>query len=285
MRRVGRQRLARLFATSESLLEGQLQDHGVDRAVIASLLDDRDRALRLLAGYDVPTAQEVIRRLQNATHDSTALERATGAVFQLLGFSYQRKGGYKPGPDGVLIARLGRQGDSIADYKLVYDAKQSNQPSVPADKVILSSLEEFRIEFDAEFGFFIAEKYQGETEEESKLNRQFATLENKGKPLTLLKVGHLEQLTKLHYLHGITLTELRSLFEKSRTVTEVDAWLLALEEKLIAGGRVPLEILLGSLEEDQKDPNAYAKCCGCAIKDGSTETVYARKTHSSAKGN
>ena len=47
-----RQGLAKLFATSESLLEGQLQDHGVDRAVIASLLDDRDRALRLLAGYE-----------------------------------------------------------------------------------------------------------------------------------------------------------------------------------------------------------------------------------------
>ena len=138
-----RQRLAKLFATSESLLEGQLQDHGVDRAVIASLLDDRDRALRLLAGYDVPTAQEVIRRLQHATHDSTALERATGAVFQLLGFSYQRKGGNAPGPDGVLSARLGRQGDSLADYKLVYDAKQSNQPSIPAEKVILSS-EQFR---------------------------------------------------------------------------------------------------------------------------------------------
>ena len=251
-----RQRLAKLFATSESLLEGQLQDHGVDRAVIASLLDDRDRALRLLAGYDVPTAQEVIRRLLNATHDSIALERATGAVFQLLGFSYQREGGYAPGPDGVLSARLGRQGDSLADYKLVYDAKQSNQPSVPADKVILSSLEGFRTKWGAEFGFFIAEQYQGEAEEGSKLNQQFATLENGGKYLTLLKVGHLEQLTKLHYLHGVTLTELRSLFEDSRTVTEVDAWLQALEERLTAGGEIPLEILLRSLEEDQKDPNA-----------------------------
>ena len=174
-----RQRLAKLFATSESLLEGQLQDHGVDRAVIASLLDDRDRALRLLAGYDVPTAQEVIRRLLNATHDSIALERATGAVFQLLGFSYQREGGYAPGPDGVLSARLGRQGDSLADYKLVYDAKQTNQPAVPADKVMLSALEGFRTNWGAEFGFFIAEYYQGEAEVPRKLNHQFATLKNR----------------------------------------------------------------------------------------------------------
>ncbi len=251
-----RQRLAKLFATSESLLEGQLQDHGIDRAVIASLLDDRDRALRLLAGYDVPTAQEVIRRLQHATHDSTALERATGAVFQLLGFDYQREGGNAPGPDGVLSARLGRQGDTLADYKLVYDAKQTNQPSVPADKVSLSSLEQFRTKWGADFGFFIAEKYQGEDEASSKLNQQFATLDNGGKQLSILKVKHLEQLTRLHYLHGVTLTELRSLFESYCTVSEVDVWLLELEERLTAGGDIPLEILLKCLEEDQEDPKA-----------------------------
>lgn len=251
-----RQKLAKLFATSESLLEGQLQDHGIDRPVIASLLDDRDRALRLLAGYDVPTAQEVIRRLQHATHDSIALERATGAVFQLLGFSYQRKGGNAPGPDGVLSARLGRQGDTLADYKLVYDAKQSNQPAVPAEKVNLSSLEQFRIDWDADFGFFIAEKYQGENEKQSKLNQQFGTLSDGGKRLTILKVSHLAKLTHLHYLHGITLTELRSFFEYACTATEADEWILALEERLTTEGEVPLETLLNCLEEDQKDPNA-----------------------------
>ena len=251
-----RRRLAELFASSESLLEGQLQDHGVDRAVIASLLDDRDRALRLLAGYNVPTAQEVIRRLLNATHHSKALERATGAVFQLLGFSYQRKGGYESGPDGILSARLGRQGDSLADYKLVYDAKQSNQPSVPADKVVMSSLEQFRNDWDADFGFFIAENYQGEAQEKSKLNQQFGTLINQGERLTLLKVRHLEQLTKLHYQYGITLTELRSLFEECCMVDEVDAWLSALDERLTSAGEIPLEILLSALEDDQVDPNA-----------------------------
>ena len=251
-----RERLARLFATSESLLEGQLQDHGVSRAVISSLLDDRDRALRLLAGYDVPTAQEVIRRLRNATVDSTALERATGAVFQLLGFKYHRKGGNEPGPDGVLTARLGRHGESSADYKLVYDAKQSNQPSVPANKVVPSSLEDFRTEWDADFGFFIADRYDGESDENGKLNRQFATLDNGFKRLTLLKVSHLEKLAKLHYLHGVTLTELRSLFQESCTVLEVDGWLDSLEERLVEGGEVPLQTLLECLEREKEDTNA-----------------------------
>ena len=251
-----RQRLANLFATSESLLEGQLQDHGISRAVIASLLDDRDRALRMLAGYDDPTAQEVIRRLKNATLDSTALERAAGAVFQLLGFSYERKGGNAPGPDGVLSARLGRQGDSTADYKLVYDAKQSNQPSIPADKVSPSDLEVFRIEWGADFGFFIADKYQGEMEETSKLNRKFSTSEDSFRELTLLKVSHLEQLAQLHYLHGVTLSELRSLFEHCCTVPEVDEWLCDLGKRLAKGGQIPLEILLRCLEKEKEDLNA-----------------------------
>ena len=144
----------------------------------------------------------------------------------------------------------------MADYKLVYDAKQSNQPSVPADKVIPSSLEAFRTEWDADFGFFIADSYQGEKEASSKLNRQFVAVKDSRKHLTLLKVRHLERLIKLHYMHGITLTELRSLFESSCTVTEVDEWLDRLDKRLTAGGEVPLETLLRSLEEEKEDASA-----------------------------
>ncbi len=252
-----RKRLAELFASSETLLEGQLQDHGINRAVIASLLDDRDRALRLLAGNDAPTAQEVIRRLHNATHDPTALERATGVVFQLLGFRYERKGGNSPGPDGVLVARLGRQDASSADYKVVYDAKQTNQPSVPADKVNLGGLEDFRTKWGADFGFFIAEKYQAEYDDDGKLNRQFSNDEKRFGCLTLLKVKHLETLVALHYQHGVTLTELRSLFNEARTVPEVDTWLEELKNKLADIGEIPLLTLLQCLEDLKED--SYAK--------------------------
>ena len=135
---------AKLFASSEVVLEGQLQDHGLDRAAIANFLMDRDRVLRLTAGDAPPTAKEVLRRLDVASHDRTALERAVGAAFRVLGFDYERKGGNAPGTDGVLYARLGRHGKTFADYKLVYDAKTTGSPSVPADKVDLASLEDFR---------------------------------------------------------------------------------------------------------------------------------------------
>ena len=245
---------AKLFATSEVLLEGQLQDQGIDRAAIAHFLRDRDRVLRLTAGDAPSTAAEVLRLLQIANQDRKALEKATGAVFQVLGFEYERRGGNAAGPDGVLHARLGRHGDTLADYKLVYDAKQTNHPSVPADKVILGSLEDFRKCEDADFGFFVATAYQAETDQSGKLNRQFRDREDNR--LTLLKVEHLDRLVRLHYQHGLTLTKLRSLFEKAHTVQEVNEWMGSLETRLSEQGEVPLSVLLEGLEKEKEDPKA-----------------------------
>ena len=255
-----------MFASSESLLEGQLQEHGVGRAVIASLLDDRDRALRLLAGDEIPTAQEVIRRLSIATTNSIALERATGAVFQLLGFSYERKGGNAPGPDGVLDARLGRHEDTSADYKLVYDAKQTNLPSVPADKINLGGLEGFRKTWNADYGFFIARAYHGEASKDSKLNSQFDD-PNPFRRLTLLKVSHLEQLVRLHYKYGVTLSELRRLFEKAQTVPEVDNRLNVLTDALSRQGEIPIPSLLRALDEAKQDTFARPNVAVIRSKD------------------
>lgn len=245
---------AKIFASSEVLLEGQLQDQGVDRSAIANFLRDRDRVLRLAAGDAPPTAGEVLRLLKVAITDRNALERATGTAFQVLGFEYEQKGGNAPGPDGVLCARLGRHGETLADYKLVYDAKQTSHSSVPADKVNLGSLKDFRNSSDADFGFFIAVAYQGENDQESKLNRQLLKEENNR--LTLLKVEHLDRLVRLHYEHGITLTRLRLLFEKARTVTQVNEWIDLLEENLSQAGEVPLQVLLDGLEQEKIDPKA-----------------------------
>ena len=111
-----RKNAAKLFASSEVLLEGQLQDQGLDQAGVASLLRDRDRVLRLMAGDAPPTPMEALRRLSAASEDPLALERAVGAVFQVLGFGYSRRGGSGPGSDGVLDARLGRHRDRVADF-------------------------------------------------------------------------------------------------------------------------------------------------------------------------
>ena len=242
---------ARLFASSEVLLEGQLQDHGIDRTAAAGFLRDRDRVLRLAAGEAPPTATEVVRRLNAATRDSVALERAVGAAFRALGFVYERKGGAASGPDGILDARLGRRREGPSDYRLVYDAKQTNQPAIPADKIDLASLENFRKQAKADFGFFIATAYAAEAEDAGKLNQSIA--DDAYWSLTLLKVDHLHRLVRLHYQHGVTLTELRGLFEKARTTSEANAWIDKLE-KTLQQSKIPVASLLCGLEQEKSDP-------------------------------
>ena len=247
---------AKLFASSEVLLEGQLQDQGIDQAMIASFLSDRDRVMRLTAGDAPPTANEVLRRLDIASQDPISLERAVGAVFQVLGFEYERKGGNEPGPDGVLYARLGRHGDTLADYKLVYDAKQTNSPKVAAEKINLASLEDFRKQEQANFGFFIATAYAAESEPDGALNRRIGSEEDSYRYLTLLKIEHLRCLVWLHFRHGVTLTELRSMFENALTVPQVNDWLKSLKDNFLEQGEVPLRVLLEGLEQEKIDPLA-----------------------------
>ena len=277
-----RRGIMNLFASSEALLEGQLRDHGIPHATVASLLDDRDRTLRIVAGFEHPTAREVMRRLRNATADSTALERAVGAVFGLIGFRYERKGGNQPGPDGILTARLGRHGDTVADYKLVYDAKVSNKPAVPADKVDPSSLNDFRKTASAEYGFFIAEKYEAEDDLSGKLNRKMAQSEEFN-TLTLLKVHHLYRLVQLHYIFGVTLTEIRPLFDKSKSVADVDEWIDRYQEFLEQQGEIPLRNLLTGLDLEKTDvgakPNiAVVRSKSADMRGFSVERLKARLT-------
>ena len=250
----GRQRNpATLFAASEVLLEGQLQNHRMGRNV-TGLLRDRDRVLRLATGDAPLTAAEVMRRLNAAGRDPRALERAVGAVFRVLGFEYERKGGAAPGPDGILYAHLARYGKTLADYSLVYGAKQTNQPAVPADKIDLAGLERFRQRAGAEFGFFIATAYAAEADDAGALNQKLVA-DDAYRSLTLLKVEHLRRLVWLHYRHGVTLIELRGLFEKARTTFQVDAWICDLQDRL-RQSEIPVSDLLHGLEREKSDPKA-----------------------------
>ena len=244
---------ATLFASSEVLLECQLQDQGIDRGTVANVLNDRDDVLRLTAGDAPHTAVEVHRLLQVANQDRNALERATGVAFRVLGFKYERRGGAASGPDGILFARLGRH-ETLADYKVVYDAKQTREPAVPAGKIDFASLEDFRRTEQADFGFFVATAYASEMEPDGALNRRIKGMTS-CRP-TLLKIEHLRRLVWLHYKFGVTLTELRSLFEEAHTVPEVNDWIEERERVLREQGAVPLRMLLEGLESEKSDRKA-----------------------------
>lgn len=254
---------AKLFAPSEVLLEGLLKEYGTRKSVIADILQARNRVLRLMAGETLPTASEALRLLRVANHNEHALERATGSAFRVLGFEYERRGGNKSGPDGILSAHLGRHGDSDRGYKLVYDAKHTNKPTVQADKIDPSSLEDFRLRESAAYGFFITDKYASENDPDGKINRKIFSEQSSQnyESLTLLKIAHLERLLKLHFRHGLTLTDIGNMFEECRTIMEVDDWITEMQRKF-SESEVPLatlfEILEGLKEDDKAVPNVKA---------------------------
>lgn len=253
--RSGSRAPATLFGSSEILMDSLLLEHGLSASAVVDFLEDRDRILRLIAGEDPSTALEMLRLLAVANNDDVALERATGLAFRILGFRYERRGGNKGGTDGVLFATLGLGDETRSDYKLVYDAKQTNQPAVPADKIDLASLEDFRIRENADYGFFVATKYQAADTEDSKINRKIAAARSgpNPQPVTLIRIHDLERLIGLHYKYGITLTTLRGLFEEAHTSAEVDAWIADLEVQLAGAVQVPLKLLLEGLEEMKSD--------------------------------
>ena len=242
-----------MFAASEVVLEGQLSLQGVGWQTVAELLATRDRVLRVMAGKAPATAAEVLRRLRAARDSEEAFEVAVGAVFRALRFRYERKGGNRPGPDGVLYARLGRHDESSADYSLVYDAKTTGGRAVPADKVHFDSLERFRVKKKATFGCFVADAYAGESTCTSALNENLRACGSSS--LSLLKIVHLEKLMRIHYRYGVTLTDLRRLFEEAHTVPEVDRWLEDLAARF-RERKVPLQVLLDGLEKAKEDTKA-----------------------------
>jgi hypothetical protein len=260
-----------LFSSAEVFMDALMREHGIPRAAVIGVLEDRDRVLRLLAGDQPSTAAEVLRLLTAAGRNSVALERVVGAAFRVLGFEYERLGGTDEGPDGILYARLGRGSDDLADYKVVYDSKQTDQPAVPADKIKFDSLEDFRRAHNAQFGFFVAKAYAAEADPNGKLNRELNAATTRRKDaakVTLLRIEDLKRVVSLHYRYGVTLTRLRSLFETAHTVPQVDAWIDQLEAEFTQSEpRVPLERLLDRLEKAKHDTKATPNVVAVRVLD------------------
>ncbi len=260
---------ATLFGSSEILTDALLREVGVDAATAIRLFELRDRALRILAGEGPADLREALRILDIADTDEDALEVAVGRALSTIGFKYARKGGKKGGTDGVLEAILGRQGETLADFKLVYDAKTTGDPSVAADKVDLGSLFDFCKVEKADFGFIVAKSYEGEKQLDSKIFRKIQVAKDDGKPITVLWTKQIKRLVDLHLKYGVTLSRVRNLFETCWNFTEVDTWLDALETDLARPeARVPLGELLKALEGIKSDALARPSIDVARTKSG-----------------
>jgi len=267
---------ATLFATSEVLTDALVRRFGLDPRTAIEFFDARERILRLLAGEAPLTAGDALRLLAVANQDETAMERATGAAFKALGFEYERRGGNQGGPDGVLDARLGKQGDGVADFRLVFDAKTSDSPRVAAGKVDWGALKAFMEKEGANYAFAIARDFQGAPDENAAINDRA-----RREKVTVLKTEYLRRLLELHLRYGVTLPQLRALFEVAYSIPDVESWLHNLEQSLASpSAQVPLRTLLEAIEQQKTDPLAtptieVARTLSPALKQFSPEKLRA----------
>jgi hypothetical protein len=246
-----------LFAQAEVLLEVLMRDYGLDPRATINLMLARDRALRSLTGSGPVVAAEAMRLLDIANQDETAMERAVGYAFEAMGFVYtkrERVGGH----DGIAEARLGLRGDEFASYRVVFEAKTTSEPSVAANAISFSRVQQFKTDANADFAIVVAKAFDGEDNPDSSANRSA-----KGEKISLIKTGDLRKLLELHLKHGLTLIRLRELFQDNFTVIETHSWIESLESELGQPSRqIPVLELLKTLEELKKDkgapPTVYA---------------------------
>ncbi|MEM9615508.1 MAG: ATP-binding protein [Actinomycetota bacterium] len=239
-----------MVSALELATEVVLREAGLPAADRLRVLELRDRIQRVLAGQQPLNVADCLRELSIANENDTALERAVGRTFTLLGFSYDPGGGNQGGDDGYLKANLGIVSPGVSgDYSIVYDAKTTGKSSVPADKCNLASLEEFRVSRKADYAFFVAHTFAGQDDGSLKLNRD---LQAHGGPATLITIDALKDLLSIHLECGITLTRMQSLFS-CRSTGDVDLWLKEARAELTRDA-VPIERLLECLEGAKSHP-------------------------------
>ena len=258
--------LWKLFGTSELLFEAIIRSAGIPNQDVESLLRSRDRILRILLKDQPVIVADVLGLLKIANQNATAMERATGAAFEALGFDYEKRGGSEGGTDGVLEARLGvvQETGKRSSFKLVFDAKTSDS-AVANEKVHFDALHRFQRQESADFAFVIADLYQGENGIDSALND-----EAEHEEVSVLTTSDLDRLLQLHATHGVPLSTIRELFAgpyRGAATREDDgpqghyahpdvvAWLDWLAAELeSAENRIPVRQLLEQLEAQKIDP-------------------------------
>jgi hypothetical protein len=97
----------------------------------------------------------------------------------------------------------------------------------------------------------------------------------------VLKTEYLRRLLELHLRYGVTLPQLRALFEVAYSIPDVESWLHNLEQSLASpSAQVPLRTLLEAIEQQKTDPLAtptieVARTLSPALKQFSPEKLRA----------
>ena len=241
------------WATVEVMTEAYLLDAGLDAENVKTIMEKRDRLLRVLVRYVPRTASIVAANILETTSSEKAFEVACERGFKILGMDVTRLGG--PGkPDGIAVAPLGLGFErERRTYTLVYDAKTSVHEKVKAAKLKLSALKRHKKQYKADFAVIIAPDYEGEGEDSA------AVKEARQQGTTLIRAKDFADLIEASAVKPLPLTKLRELFENRRSPDESHAWVQ--EFKTEPRPTPPISLILKTIWELQtekpKDPVSF----------------------------
>jgi len=241
------------WATVEAMTEAYLFDAGLDAENVKTIMEKRDRLLRVLVRYVPRTASIVATNIRETTSSEKAFEIACERGFRILGMDVTRLGG--PGkPDGIAIAPLGLGFErEKRTYTLVYDAKTTVHEKVKAGNLKLSALNRHKNQYKADFAAIIAPEYEGEGEYSA------AVTEAKQLGITLIRAKDFANLIEASAIKPLPLTKLKELFKNCCSPDKSHAWVQ--DFKTRPRPAAPISLILQTIWELQtekpKDPVSF----------------------------
>ncbi len=158
-------RVLDLFAVSERLFEGFLQDMGMPDEQIIRIVRWRDGLLRAMAlRYDDAPIEEVVSEVIEASYQgATPFENALAKLFKLMGFEASRDGA-KGRKDILVVAPIGEDEYNFtveAKGKNLTKSKKGSEKGVENDAAEISAAASHRDQVKAKVALVVARKFKG----------------------------------------------------------------------------------------------------------------------------
>lgn len=245
-----------LLAMSEVLLEANLLEIGIDTAVVADVISQRDELLRHLSrSTRKRSAISIAQDLLDASTDKSKLETELVAAFESLGFDDVTTIGGKSNPDGLAKAHLSANKSGASPYVVTIEAKSKKQPGtkVAAKQVGISDIVRHRKKYNANYAVVVGPDFPTTKGGLSALGEaiQEDREKNHGKGITLIRIDDMARLIRLAPAKLVGLDRLRELFEKCSTPEQSKEWIDKLEAEKMRK-RPPYSELLEAISEEQK---------------------------------
>ena len=233
------------WATVETMTEAYLLDAGLDGENTRTVMEKRDRLMRILIRQGPRTASIVAQNILATTEFEKPFERACERGFRILGLDVVPLG--KSGkPDGVGTAHLGISDEGEKrTYKLVYDAKTTVREKVPASNLNISAHKRHQDTYKAQYGIIVAPDYEGEGEDSA------AVIEARRENVTLIRAKDFANLIEASAVKRLPLTKLKELFETCRSPDESEKWVQSFKEE--PQQLPPIKLILQTVWELQTD--------------------------------